>query len=51
MAGHHTDQTEDTGGNAGRVSSSAINILNERYARGELSREEYLKMRDDIAAK
>ena len=51
MAGHHTDQTEDTGGNAGRVSSSAINILNERYARGELSREEYLKMRGDIAAK
>ena len=51
MAGHHTDQNEDMGGNVGIVSSSAMNILSERYARGELSREEYLKMRDDIAAK
>lgn len=34
--------------NAGTTSGSVLAILNERYARGELSRDEYLKMRADI---
>jgi uncharacterized membrane protein len=29
-------------------SSNALAILDERYAKGELSREEYIKMREDI---
>ncbi len=29
-------------------SSNALAILNERYAKGELGREEYIKMREDI---
>ena len=29
-------------------SANALAILNERYAKGELSREEYIKMREDI---
>ena len=28
--------------------SSALEILEERYARGEISREEYLEMREDL---
>ena len=28
--------------------SNALAILNERYAKGELGREEYIKMREDI---
>ncbi len=29
-------------------SRAALTILNERYAKGELGREEYLKVREDI---
>jgi uncharacterized membrane protein len=29
-------------------SSNALAILNDRYAKGELGREEYIKMREDI---
>jgi uncharacterized membrane protein len=29
-------------------SANALAILNERYAKGELGREEYIKMREDI---
>lgn len=30
---------------------SAIDLLDERYARGDISREEYLKAKNDILAK
>jgi len=37
------------GGDAGRPSRTARDILDERYARGEIDREEYLKRKKDIA--
>jgi uncharacterized membrane protein len=32
-----------------RATSSALDVLEERYARGEISRTEYLEMRDDLS--
>ena len=32
-----------------RSGSTALDILEERYARGEISREAYLEMRDDLS--
>jgi uncharacterized membrane protein len=32
-----------------RTGSTALDILEERYARGEISREGYLEMRDDLS--
>ena len=38
------------GGDAGRPSRTVRDILDERYARGEIDREEYLKRKQDIAS-
>jgi putative membrane protein len=35
----------------GSSAEEARQILDERYARGEISREEYLRMRDDLRAR
>ena len=36
---------------AGNLARSARELLDEAYARGELSRDEYLKKRDDLAGR
>jgi uncharacterized membrane protein len=33
-----------------QATSASVEILSQRYARGEISRDDYLRMRDDIAA-
>jgi putative membrane protein len=38
------------GGDAGRPERTARDILDERYARGEIDREEYLKRKQDITS-
>lgn len=45
-------QTEGTQGAGGakRPGSAALELLNERYARGEVTREVYLQMKEDIKA-
>lgn len=42
------NQGQRVGMGAGASRGGAIDILNERYARGEISREEYLRMREDL---
>ncbi len=39
---------QDHGDRGGDSRSVALEILKQRYARGEISREEYLRMRDDL---
>lgn len=39
------------GGNAGGRVRTARDILDERYARGEIDREEYQRRRDDVAGR
>jgi uncharacterized membrane protein len=47
--GMNNKQTESDGKKVvSSGSSNALAILNERYAKGELGREEYIKMREDI---
>jgi len=33
-----------------QATSSSLDVLSQRYARGEISRDDYLRMRDDISA-
>lgn len=35
-------------GTGSRPTGNALEILKERYARGEITKEEYLRMRDDL---
>ena len=42
------NQRDTYGSRFSQQSSSAENILKERYARGEISRDEYLSMLDDM---
>ena len=41
-------QENQTSHNRGRAEESALEILSARYARGEISREEYEQMRADL---
>ncbi len=48
MDGNGKHEGMNSNEDAGITSGSALAILNERYVRGELSRDQYLKMRADI---
>ena len=41
-------QWSQQGNSAGRGSNNALDVLRERYARGEISREQYQEMRDEL---
>lgn len=45
---HSKSQQSPTNGIAGGRPGRALDILNERYARGEITREEYQEIRRDI---
>ena len=43
-------QWSEAGNSAGRGNNNALEILRERYARGEIDKEQYERMRSDLLA-
>jgi uncharacterized membrane protein len=51
MGKHHMHGHGSDGGPSVNDTKTAIGILNERYARGEIGKEEYLSMKNEILSR